>query len=118
VGVGPYGNLWDALVSGDITVVSIDGRLSDPSNPGDSGWMSIGDGDNLYLKCTVTEGDISEATLEIGTSSDLCEFSDYTQTSFRVILAQAVGDTVIPLHEGELVSFFDIINGKLAKYAR
>ena len=122
VGVGPYGNLWDALVGGDLTVVSIDGRLSNPSNPGDSGWMSIGSGDNLYLKCEITDGDISEASLEIGSSSDLCEFSDYTQTRFRVVLArgESIGGAVVAvaMREGELVADATIINSKWAKYVR
>lgn len=122
VGVGPYGNLWDALVSGDLTVVDIDGRLADPSDPDDTGWMLIDSGENLYLLCEITNGDISAASLEIGTSSALCSFSSYTQSSFRVPLAR--GETVdsnvvvVTLHEGELVANFEVISGKSAKYAR
>ena len=122
VGVGPFGNLWDAKVAGDLTVVTIDGRLADPGNSEDSGWMTITAGDNLYLLGSIADGDISAASLEIGSSSALCEFSGYAQTSFRVILAR--GETVdgkvvvVPMHEGELVTNFEIITGKLAKYAR
>jgi len=122
VGVGPFGNLWDALVSGELTVVEIDGRLVDPSDADDGGWMGIDVGDNLYLECEVTNGDISSASLVIGSSDPLCEFDDYTQTLFRVILARGemLGSSpvVVPMHEGELVSFFDVIDSKLAKYAR
>lgn len=122
VGVGPYGNLWDALVSGDLTVVSITGRLTDPSDEGDAGWLAIDSGENLYLLCEITDGDISDASLEIGTSSALCEFSSYVQSSFRVPLARGEtidGDVVVvAMHEGELVADFTIINSKLAKYAR
>lgn len=121
-GIAPYGNLWDALVSGDLTVVTIDGRLTDPTDPDDTGWLEMTDGDNLYLYCTLTDGDIDSATLEVGSSSALCEFSGYVQTAFRVVLAYAQTiDTqvvVIPMHEGELVANFEIINSKLAKYAR
>jgi hypothetical protein len=122
VGVGPYGNLWDAKVASDLTVAAITGRLADPGDPDDSGWMAISSGENLYLLCTITNGDIVSASLETGSSSPLVEFSDYTQTSFRVILAR--GETVdgatvvVPMHEGELVANGEIINGKWAKYAR
>lgn len=120
VGVGPYGNLWDAKVAGELTVVSIDGRLTNPENPNDGGWLALNAGENLYLKGTIVEGDVSEASLEIGESSALVEFSDYTQTSFRILLARGEsinGNTVaVPLREGELIVNSTIINGKWAKY--
>lgn len=122
MGVGPYGSLYDTPAAGGALVeVTVDGRLTDPDDMADGGWFTAAAGDFLILLCTVSEGDIDPATIaKVSAAPTLVEFSDYTQTLFRVPLAKVVTiggkATVVPLREGDLVAAPTVIDCKWAKY--
>jgi hypothetical protein len=124
MGVGPFGALYDTPADGgDLVEVEVDGRLDDPDDMGDAGWFAAAGGDYLILLCNVADGDITTASIaKVSGAPTLIEFSSYTQTLFRVPLAKVETidgkEVVVPLHEGELVTFFEIARAKLAKYAR